>query len=976
MIIRDDIGRRIRLRRKLLIYLLPPATLLIILAAFSFFKTPDNSGATYFCSAEEVRTDTSGVSYFTHNGQDFSNPNTRSSDEAYSGSYSSLVNLENEYGLSFETTEIHPGEEWEVSVWRKSPFNNGHFVADGSWGLYKSVRSSGELDGQWEKLTIKFAIPLNVKQGLLKIYCWNPENEGAWFDDLKIVRKGNPEALTLPDYTESEVENLNLILGEKGLKKITDKRNKAFQKGLLISAPDDFVKAKLETGKKQMQARVRLKGDWTDHLIGKKWSFRVELAPGEAWNRMLIFSLQNPATRYYLSEWVYHKLLEQEDILTTRYDLVNLKINNVTRGIYAYEEHFVKQLPESRKRREGPILKLNEAGMWEVMEFLTADGLPMDRSFASQESAQVDGFKVKRAMGDSVLRRQFEMAQSLMQTYREKRMSIWDLFDVERMARYYAVVDLCKAQHGFIWHNQRFYFNPTISKLEPIGFDGYTYTGPYNWLERPFIAWGRANPRIRDDYFEAMFERFFKDEKFIALYVRELDKVTHPDYAMSVVQTLLPEIREREALIQKEVPGYQYDVEFLPQNAKKIRAAMQPLPNASVKAYYEGVRDGKHLYRLLNFHSLPLKMVGVGKSSKKISPFLDPPLLPAFTRGQAANQDFASSAEAGGSIFFRLPGMDTLFSAEVIPFGYPEAITPEQELFSGLEISSNDLYTVEDSIVRIRQGKHQVRKHILIPPGYRLEIEAGTELDLLNNSYLISKSDVTFRGTEDDPVIIHSSDKTGSIAVLQAPGKSWLGYTIFSNLNNLDYKGWMLSGAVTFYESQVELERCSFTTNHCEDALNIVRSHFKMLQCTIENTFADGLDSDFCSGFIQNSTFIKTGNDAIDFSGSTVTIKSVTIDQPGDKGISVGEESNITVEWASISGANLGLASKDLSRVTVESIELKNVKQGFAAYQKKPEYGPATIKVNNYSEEEVETLYILQKDSKLNLKGREIVGKR
>ena len=42
-------------------------------------------------------------------------------------------------------------------------------------------------------------------------------------------------------------------------------------------------------------------------------------------------------------------------------------LNGEGLGVYAWEEHPDKQLVESLNRREGPILKLDDAGFWEVI---------------------------------------------------------------------------------------------------------------------------------------------------------------------------------------------------------------------------------------------------------------------------------------------------------------------------------------------------------------------------------------------------------------------------------------------------------------------------------------------------------------------------------------------------------------------------------------------------------------------------------
>ena len=72
--------------------------------------------------------------------------------------------------------------------------------------------------------------------------------------------------------------------------------------------------------------------------------------------------------------------------------------------------------------------------------------------------------------------------------------------------------------------------------------------------------------------------------------------------------------------------------------------------------------------------------------------------------------------------------------------------------------------------------------------------------------------------------------------------RSELAHVTFENMNTLDYKNWTLTGAVTFYESEVKIRKCSFVKNHCEDALNIIRSGFDINGLVIGETFGDAYE--------------------------------------------------------------------------------------------------------------------------------------
>ena len=64
----------------------------------------------------------------------------------------------------------------------------------------------------------------------------------------------------------------------------------------------------------------------------------------------------------------------------------------------------------------------------------------------------------------------------------------------------------------------------------------------------------------------------------------------------------------------------------------------------------------------------------------------------------------------------------------------------------------------------------------------------------------------------------------------------------------------------------------------------------------------------------------------------------------GDKGVSAGERSEVTAADVHGEEVALAVASKDASLLRIENSRFEGVqKVGYAAFQKKPEYGPARI---------------------------------
>jgi hypothetical protein len=176
------------------------------------------------------------------------------------------------------------------------------------------------------------------------------------------------------------------------------------------------------------------------------------------------------------------------------------------------------------------------------------------------------------------------------------------------------------------------------------------------------------------------------------------------------------------------------------------------------------------------------------------------------------------------------------------------------------------------------------------------------------------------------------------------------------------------------YKGQVELNFVKVFDSKSEDAVNIVSSNFHIDELHIDGAFSDGLDIDFGIGDIVRSTIQNTGNDALDFSGSTIHIADVKCMGYNDKGVSVGEYSNVDINGLYLENGRYGLVSKDLSVVKAENVELRSLDVGALIYRKKPEFGPAQIEINEFDSEDVDIMMVLGKESVLKWKQYVFLG--
>ena len=930
----------------------------------------------------------------------FSGGYAQSNKEAHYGKYSVQTTHKNAFALGF-TVKPGPDHYFKVSVWRKSKNKDKGVLVASAENAKEFYLATGkpvttEKNG-WQKLEMEFFTPPTFDEKKIKIYVWNNGKDTIYFDDLMVEIH---QKKTYPVYKE---EPLAVILDTSKYIKIQNVRKRAFENYILQTTDNDWVKAMIFGDGKMMKAKIRLKGDWLDHLQGDKWSFRIKLKKDYAWRRLRTFSVQTPLARGYLMEWVAHKFYDAEDILTTRYGFVPLVLNNRSLGLYAYEEHFVKQLIESRNRREGPITKFTEDGFWQVQKIYKTTGKWQSLPFF--EAAVIKPFKVSKTMGKTSLRNGFINASRLMNQYKNGLKPASEIFDIDALAKYYASLELTHARHGMAWHNQRFYYNPVLDRLEPISFDGYTEHLQVDFsIKDNYLYKALQSGSVKAE--EALIFRLFADSIFRTKYLDYLKKYAAEGYMDSVLSTFQDELAYNDSLLNVEFPVHSYDNDFYKKSAEHVRkylpelekllaeklkkgnltinvkkehyndsAVFEDTPEYFVNAYVQKRQGDSMLLLVENYFPRSVILLGTGKKKKSGNfHFVKMPNLKAF-RGERPDTVMVWTDTFAQYLNFMIPKIPESFTSCINSWPKHEGLSPRQELMKKVDLSLPLFAKVEGKKIYIKNKKTTVNYPVIIPDGYKVYFDAGTKIDFVDSAFMLSFSPVIMNGKADNPVVISSSDSTSQgFHVLQPKGKNKVSHVRFVNLNTLNYKTWTLTGAVTFYEADVDINGLTIENNQCEDALNTVRSKFVMKNSVFEKTFADAFDSDFSTGTIINTSFKDIGNDAIDFSGSIISIKKVTVNSAVDKGISGGEDSHLKISDVIIKNANIGIASKDLSHLDVENSMIENCKYGLVLLQKKPEYGPATMILKNTIFTDCKDNRLIEKGSSIVFEGKKIEG--
>ena len=949
--------------------------------------------ARLYADAESLHTDENYILTSDSSVQVYAH-RQRTDSIAHSGRYSLRLTKESPYGFTIDVSHVKRNEILKAEFWCYG-FEPCLVLSDSGGLYYRENKAVIEEDSTgWKKIGLKIKAPGNLHNGILRIFVWNYQGTTGYIDDFSFERTPPVKRDIAPEML------LKIEVKESAMAQLGEKRKEALSRGILDTDDGDYVKAKFIYMGDTLRGSMRLKGDWLDHLQGDKWSFRIKLKSAYSWKGMKTFSVQTPESRVFIDEWLLHLLFRKEDVLATRYGFINVELNGQDLGVYAYEEHFDKLLVESNNRREGPIVKFSEESFWFTTRVNMNTGKPV--LMPDFEESAILPFKANRTVSTPALFEQFEIAQNLMKMYREWNHPLKDMFDVDKLARHLALIDVTQGYHGLTWHNQRFYFNPVTCTLEPIAFDCYSVILE-KYSDSRVILGTFNHPEDVISNPASLVNQYFLDSTFRKYYFHYLERFSDEAYIKQFLKDAEPEIKKAEALLREEFFYYHYDDSFLIKNASRIRKVLdkemdrliaedpskglkpvhKPIrydivrsseaPPVYVKAYRQQQQvNSADKVKVVNSFTSDIELTGYVDSTGKRILFPRPLRVKSVNTGSHTRDLEIPSGSS--ELFYTSPLFEAIYSVEIFKWKFPENISPRMVLLKKNQAVFMAKYASGKKIT-IPAGRHEFNESVVIPEGYDVEIKAGAMLDFTEGAFFFSYSPVMAMGESDRKIRIFSGDNSSmGFIVLQAGKKSVLRHVIFSRLSSLRYNGWSLTGAVTFYESQVTFTDVSFTNNSSEDALNIIRSDFTLTNCLFDNIYSDAFDSDFSDGTVEFSNFEDIKNDAVDVSGSTCTVRNCVIRNAKDKGISVGEASVVMADSIRIENVNIGLASKDNSRLEARNSSITGSRYGLMACRKKPEFAGAVIKADGVILRDLSVAFMIERGSELFLNDEFIKG--
>jgi hypothetical protein len=749
-----------------------------------------------------------------------------------------------------------------------------------------------------------FAIPSNVLKGMLS----------------------NPRVITL-DMDNNEYQKLS-FLRESALKNDSS------------HIPEELktqeVRGTIATDDIKQKAKFTLNGQNFDHIgLPHKWSLRVDIRRENTFLGMKKFNLLVPTTRSLnpLTEWLNQKLANHLGLISLRYEFVNVVLNGKKLGIYALEEHFDKRLIEHTKNREGVLFKLKANGKPSV-------------------------FSKKRVLENSQLGSQWDYAQRLWESFLKGDYQASEVFDVPKMAAYYAMADITNGHHTHFTGNEFFYFNPITRRIEPIGRE-WSSSSKVSVGFKLFAEFPSPTGHEPEQFQKAL----FKDPLFVREYFTALTRFSSHEFIGDFLDSESENIERVRSILYKEYPYLSLDTDYLNSNTAYIHEFLSNGRASFLDSYLESENDNHNLV-VSNRSFIPIIVRTPAKNgSTKVKEQL---IAPDETKVLRLSDGVSMS-----ELKYVIPGIPKVFSKHVHPWSHEK----HSSIHVVPTLSDPYLGSMDNLTNVLLSGDIQLTENLIIAPGRKLIVEPGTNIDLTNNATIVSFAPIHFNGSELNPIELTSSDGTGNgIVVLNASDESTFSFTNFSNLTSSHGRNWSLTSPLVFYNSNFLMANSRFDNIDAEDALNSIRSKFHIENVHFANTRSDAFDSDFSQGTLEQVIFNNLGNDGIDSAGSIISAKDIYINNAGDKGISVGEDSEFSADGVVVKNSQVAVSAKDSSIFYMNDLEVANNSVAFALYQKKSEFGPGNGNIENVTLVQNEMNFLIEEKSRLTIDGETLIG--
>ncbi len=626
---------------------------------------------------------------------------------------------------------------------------------------------------------------------------------------------------------------MHLKLSKSDYNFIKQKRQTALDRGIQINKGNNYVDCEVMVGQEKVKGKMRLKGHMTDHLQADKWSFRVKTKKEIL--GMYRFSLQHPGTRNYVYEWVYHQLLKHEGIIYLFYDYINLKLNDKDLGIYAIEEHFGQHVLKRNNRPKGMIVRWNPNLYWEgrIDEF---QNLYLDEGYSSYVSSFVEPYNKGKMLKDTALLNNYLTCAKLLYEFRAGLKKTSEVFDVDKMAKFHAIIDLVGGHHSLDWSDVKLYYNSNTKKIEPVGYESFS-------IRKTETIAGQRTFNSYDSLHYDYHNQLFSDTIFYKTYIKHLERIAKENYFHDFINKIQKDFNKKVGIIAKEWPYRKFGFDAYFENIKLINHNLQ-LPKP-LHAFVQSNNKDSIVLSIAPVSDFPIEIVGVEQKNNLIqSNYIIPPKARQSVLKFFEITFYGDFKKIKNVILkAKIPGSQHLFEVPLSPYpAYKKNNIKYQPI--NLLIDTT-LFSIKNHQLMLKHQHTHLTQKTTLPKGYELFILPGQTLNLSNQ--LIVEGNITISGFPNNHAIIKTQGK-GSIIVngtVKAFNTEFKGDNIFkTNHCQLFFKNCffydIINTALVDYNSEITFENCYVNKvglfgNFNESDIKIKNSEFNHNQMVFNN---------------------------------------------------------------------------------------------------------------------------------------------
>jgi hypothetical protein len=470
-------------------------------------------------------------------------------------------------------------------------------------------------------------------------------------------------------------------------------------------------------------------------------------------------------------------MLAYEGVVNLYYDFINLKLNKKDLGIYAVEEHFGQHVLERNNRPKGAIIRWNPNLYWEGR----IDGyhkIYLSEEYSSYQSSFAEPYDKGVVIKDEVLLENYEIGAGQLEMFRTGKLKTSEVFDVERMAKFHAIIDLVGGQHSLDWSDVKFYYNSDTKKIEPVGYESFSIRETHS------IA-GQINPQNYEGTELNYHAQLFSDPIFFEAYIRNLERIADENYLTDFYKVIEKKFEKKVGIIAKEWPYRKFNFNGYYKNVRLIRHNLE-LPKA-FHAFTQIHNEDSICISLAPVSDFPIEIIGLKKRGVVFTQLNNLTLKPK-AKGVALKYfdlsfkgDFTKIKDV--VVLAKIPGSKNVFEIELAEYPkYKVNVRKEHDILRTVNFDTT-IFSITGNIVRFKNPTSLIRTKVVIPKNFKLVITPNQKVVI--QSELIINGSILSHGLKEFPVQIETIEKgiCSVYGVLESSNTEFTGANCFFTKN-------------------------------------------------------------------------------------------------------------------------------------------------------------------------------------------------